>query len=116
MWRFFESIYGRILAECLWLLKTLILSFKIVNSRTKCNAVSRWENGLIESFKAGLRDEVLDGEIFYSLRKLGLSRKVGVGTTTWTAHTSRSAISRRPPQPSYPPWVRGRIRNPDQLR
>jgi transposase InsO family protein len=28
---------------------------------------SSWENGFIESFNARLRDELLDGEIFYSL-------------------------------------------------
>ena len=28
---------------------------------------SPWENGFIESFNARLRDEFLDGEIFYSL-------------------------------------------------
>ena len=30
---------------------------------------SPWENGCIESFNARLRDEVLDGEIFYSLKE-----------------------------------------------
>jgi putative transposase len=30
---------------------------------------SSWENGYIESFNARLRDELLDGEIFYSLRE-----------------------------------------------
>jgi putative transposase len=30
---------------------------------------SPWENGYIESFNARLRDELLKGEIFYSLRK-----------------------------------------------
>jgi putative transposase len=30
---------------------------------------SPWENGCIESFNARLRDELLDGEIFYSLRE-----------------------------------------------
>jgi transposase InsO family protein len=29
----------------------------------------RWENGFIESFNARLRDELLEGEIFYSLRE-----------------------------------------------
>jgi putative transposase len=29
---------------------------------------SPWENGFIESFNARLRDELLDGEIFYSLK------------------------------------------------
>ena len=28
-----------------------------------------WENGYVESFNARLRDELLDGEIFYSLRE-----------------------------------------------
>jgi len=28
---------------------------------------SPWENGYIESFNARLRDELLDGEIFYTL-------------------------------------------------
>ena len=30
---------------------------------------SPWENGFIESFNARLRDELLNGEIFYSLRE-----------------------------------------------
>ena len=30
---------------------------------------SPWENGYVESFSARLRDELLDGEIFYTLRE-----------------------------------------------
>ena len=30
---------------------------------------SRWENSYIESFNARLRDELLNGEIFYTLRE-----------------------------------------------
>jgi putative transposase len=30
---------------------------------------SPWENGYVESFNARLRDELLDGEFFYSLRE-----------------------------------------------
>ena len=30
---------------------------------------SPWENGFIESFNARLRDELLDGEVFYSVRE-----------------------------------------------
>jgi transposase InsO family protein len=30
---------------------------------------SPWENGYVEAFNARLRDELLDGEIFYSLRE-----------------------------------------------
>ena len=31
---------------------------------------SSWENGYIESFNARLRDELLNGEIFYTLRRV----------------------------------------------
>lgn len=30
--------------------------------------VSAWENGTIESFNGKMRDELLNGEIFYSLK------------------------------------------------
>ena len=30
---------------------------------------SPWQNGYIESFNARLRDELLDGEIFYTLKE-----------------------------------------------
>jgi transposase InsO family protein len=41
-----------------------------VGAKTACIAPgSPWENGFIESFNARLRDELLDGEIFYSLRE-----------------------------------------------
>ena len=30
---------------------------------------SPWENGYVESFNARLRDELLNGEMFYSLRE-----------------------------------------------
>jgi putative transposase len=30
---------------------------------------SPWENGYVESFNARLRDELLNGEIFYTLRE-----------------------------------------------
>src|SRR5262249_7124519 len=32
---------------------------------------SPWENGYVESFNARLRDELLSGEIFYTLRQAG---------------------------------------------
>jgi hypothetical protein len=38
---------------------------------------SPWENGFIESFNARLRDEVLDGEIFYTLREAYRHRELG---------------------------------------
>ena len=36
---------------------------------------SPWENGYVESFNARLRDELLNGEIFYSLREACESRR-----------------------------------------
>ena len=56
---------------------------------------SPWENGFIESFNARLRDELLDGEIFYSLRE------AQVVIESWRRHynrcarTPRSATARR---------------------
>jgi hypothetical protein len=36
---------------------------------------SPWENGYCESFNSKLRDELLNGEIFYSLESLGVGVK-----------------------------------------
>jgi transposase InsO family protein len=41
---------------------------------------SPWENGYIESFNARLRDELLNGEIFYSLRE------AQIVVETWRRH------------------------------
>ena len=41
---------------------------------------SPWENGYIESFNARLRDELLDGEIFYSLKE------ARIVIETWRRH------------------------------
>ena len=44
---------------------------------------SPWENGYIENFNARLRDELLNGEIFYTLREAQISRVAriqGAGT------------------------------------
>jgi Integrase core domain len=38
-------------------------------SWVSCCRDSPWENGYIESFNARVRDELLDGEIFYSLKE-----------------------------------------------
>ena len=43
---------------------------KVMGAQTAYIApVSPWENGYVESFNARLRDELLGGEIFYSLRE-----------------------------------------------
>src|SRR6201982_3384746 len=56
---------------------------------------SPWENGYIESFNARLRDELLDGEIFYSLREAQIE--------SWRRHYNRvrphAALGYKPPAP-----------------
>ena len=77
---------------------------------------SPWENGYVESFNARLRDELLDGEIFYTLERPRSSSKAGGATTTRSGRMPRSATSRRRLRCSCPRSPRGRLRNPDQLR
>jgi hypothetical protein len=45
-----------------------------------------WENGYVESFNARLRDELLDGEIFYTLREAQIVIESWRGhyNTLWT--------------------------------
>jgi transposase InsO family protein len=63
---------------------------------------SPWENGYVESFNGKLRDELLDGEVFYSLAE------AKVVIEGWRRHynTSRphSALGYRPPAPEVAPW------------
>ena len=58
---------------------------------------SPWENGCVESFNARLRDELLDGEIFYSLREAEIIVK------EWRKHDNtkhpHSALGYCPPAP-----------------
>jgi transposase InsO family protein len=62
---------------------------------------SPWENGYCESFNGKLRDECLDGEIFYSLKEARTvieSWRVHYNTkrpTTPSDRTPRWAIDRR---------------------
>lgn len=68
---------------------------------------SPWENGYIESFNARLRDELLNGEIFYTLDE------VRVVTGWWRDHYNKirphSALGYRPPAPEaiMPSWPLG---------
>ena len=59
---------------------------------------SPWENGYCESFNARLRDELLNGEIFYSLREAQIIIIEG-----WRRHYNtrrpHSALGYRPPAP-----------------
>ena len=58
---------------------------------------SPWENGYIESFNARLRDELLNGEIFYSLKE------AQVLVEAWRRHYNairpHSSLHYRPPAP-----------------
>ena len=58
---------------------------------------SPWENGYIESFNARLRDELLDGEIFYSLREAQIIIE------SWRRHYNtvrpHASLGYRPPAP-----------------
>jgi transposase InsO family protein len=67
---------------------------------------SPWENGYVESFNARFRDELLNGEIFYSLREAQILIE------RWRAHYNtvrpHSALGYRPPAPeSVMPMDRG---------
>lgn len=63
---------------------------------------SPWENGYCESFNAKLRDELLNGEIFYSLAE------VKIVIESWRQHynTKRphSSLGYRPPAPEVISW------------
>ena len=69
---------------------------------------SPWENGYIESFNARLRDELLDGEIFYTLKE------AQVVIEQWRRHYNtvrpHSSLGYRPPAPETiipPSWSSG---------
>ena len=63
---------------------------------------SPWENGYCESFNSKLRDELLNGEIFYSLAE------AKIVIESWRRHynTKRphSSLGYRPPAPEVISW------------
>jgi transposase InsO family protein len=63
---------------------------------------SPWQNGYRETFNSKLRDELLDGEIFYSLSE------ARIGNEAWRRHynTKRphSSLGYRPPAPEVVQW------------
>jgi hypothetical protein len=71
--------------------------------RCTSNPGSPWENGYCESFNGKLRDECLNGEIFYSLREAQVViEKWRVVYNTLRPH---SALGYRPPAPAAcSPW------------
>ena len=58
---------------------------------------SPWENGYVESFNARLRDELLNGETFYSLREAEILIE------SWRRHYNavrpHASLGYRPPAP-----------------
>jgi len=58
---------------------------------------SPWENGYVESFNARLRDELLDGEIFYTLRE------AKIVIESWRRHFNairpHESLGYKPPAP-----------------
>ena len=62
---------------------------------------SPWENGYCESFNGKLRDELLNGEIFYTLKE------AQVVIESWRCHYNtirpHSALRYRPPAPETTP-------------
>ena len=58
---------------------------------------SPWENGYVESFNARLRDELLEGEIFYTLREAQIIIE------SWRRHFNtvrpHASLGYRPPAP-----------------
>ena len=77
---------------------------------------SPWENGYVESFNARLRDELLDGEIFYTLRE------AQIVIESWRRHFNtirpHASLGYKPPPPrcSCLHSPRGRLRYVNQLR
>jgi putative transposase len=63
---------------------------------------SPWENGYCESFNAKLRDELLNGEIFYSLAE------AKIVIESWRRHYNtrrpHSSLGYRPPAPEVISW------------
>lgn len=63
---------------------------------------SPWENGYVESFNGRLRDELLNGEIFTTLRE------AQIVIETWRQHYNRvrphSSLGYRPPAPEVVAW------------
>ncbi len=63
---------------------------------------SPWENGYVESFNGKLRDELLNGEIFYTLREAQvLIERWRREYNTFRPHSS---LGYRPPAPETVQW------------
>ena len=74
---------------------------------------SPWENGYCESFNSKLCDELLNGEIFYTLQEAQVIIRAGDDIIPLSARTLCSAIDHPHRRSSCP---RARLRSLDQLR
>jgi putative transposase len=63
---------------------------------------SPWENGFIESFNSKLRDELLNGEIFYSLKEARIL--IEAWRRYYNTLRPHSALAYRPPAPEVVLW------------
>lgn len=74
---------------------------------------SPWENGYCESFNSKLRDELLNGEIFYSLAE------AQVVIESWRQHYNtvrpHSSLGYKPPAPSAKAWAPERAQPTTQV-
>ena len=69
---------------------------------------SPWENGYIESFHARLRDELLNGEIFYTLKEAQVL--IESSRCHYNVARPHSSLGYRPPAPEtivLPSWPPG---------
>ena len=68
---------------------------------------SPWENGYVESFNGKLRDELLNGEIFYTLTE------AKIVIETWRRHYNtvrpHSSLGYKPPAPEVISWPASRL-------
>ena len=58
---------------------------------------SPWENGYIESFNGKMRDELLNGEIFYTLKEARII--IEMWRKEYNSIRPHSALGYRPPAP-----------------
>ena len=63
---------------------------------------SPWENGYVESFNGKFRDELLNGEIFYTLREAQVI--IERWRQEYNTFRPHSSLGHRPPAPETVPW------------
>ena len=63
---------------------------------------SPWENGYVESFNGKFRDELLNGEIFYTLQEAQVI--IERWRREYNTFRPHSSLGYRPPAPETVPW------------